>query len=30
MKSVLSLDLRFERHCEGMTPALRGAVHYTE
>lgn len=27
---VTELDLRFEQHCEGVGPALRGAVHWTE
>jgi hypothetical protein len=26
--TVTSLDLRFEEHCNGLTPALRGAVHW--
>src|SRR6266516_668219 len=24
------LDLRFEQHCEGATPALRGAIHWVQ
>ena len=26
--AIASLDLRFEQHCEGMTPALRGKIHW--
>ncbi len=26
---ITSLDLRFEQHCENMTPALRGKIHWT-
>ena len=26
--SVTAVDLRFEQHCEGATPALRGAIHW--
>ncbi|MDD2699767.1 MAG: hypothetical protein PHH36_00885 [Sideroxydans sp.] len=26
---LTALDLRFEQHCEGATPALRGAIHWT-
>ena len=25
---IVSLDLRFEQHCEGREPALRGAIHW--
>jgi hypothetical protein len=25
---LASVDLRFEQHCEGMTPALRGKIHW--
>jgi hypothetical protein len=28
--ALTALDLRFEQHCDGMTPALHGAVHYSE
>jgi len=28
-QAVTSLDLRFEQHCDGLTPALRGAVHWS-
>ena len=27
--AIASLDLRFEQHCEGGTPALHGAIHWT-
>jgi hypothetical protein len=27
---LTAIDLRFEQHCEGMTPALRGAIHWTK
>ena len=27
-RTVTSLDLRFEQRCNGLTPALRGAVHW--
>jgi hypothetical protein len=27
--ALTSIDLRFEQHCEGMTPALRGRVRWT-
>jgi hypothetical protein len=26
--NLASIDLRFEQHCEGGTPALRGQVHW--
>jgi hypothetical protein len=26
--SLASIDMRFEQHCEGMTPALRGKIHW--
>ncbi|HYR99643.1 MAG TPA: hypothetical protein VEO58_11545 [Gemmatimonadales bacterium] len=26
--TVTAVDLRFEQHCEGATPALRGAIHW--
>ncbi|MEJ1965041.1 MAG: hypothetical protein WDO56_27265 [Gammaproteobacteria bacterium] len=26
--SLTSIDLRFEQHCEGATPALRGKIHW--
>ena len=26
--SLASLDLRFEQHCEGLAPALRGKIHW--
>lgn len=26
---ITAIDLRFEQHCEGAAPALRGAVHWT-
>ncbi|HEX8904376.1 MAG TPA: hypothetical protein VF771_06010, partial [Longimicrobiaceae bacterium] len=26
--TLTALDLRFEQHCEGFTPALRGAIHW--
>lgn len=28
--TVTALDLRFEQHCEGGTPALRGAIHWSQ
>jgi hypothetical protein len=27
--ALTAIDLRFEQHCEGAVPALRGAVHWT-
>src|SRR5258706_1503786 len=27
--ALLQVDLAFEQHCEGMTPALRGQIHWT-
>jgi hypothetical protein len=27
---IVALDVRFEQHCEGMTPALRGAIHWVK
>lgn len=27
--TIQSIDLRFEQHCEGATPALRGKIHWT-
>lgn len=27
---LTSIDLRFEQHCEGNTPALRGAIHWAK
>jgi hypothetical protein len=26
---ITSIDLHFEQHCEGMTPALRGTIHWS-
>ena len=26
--TITALDLRFEQHCEGMVPALRGVIHW--
>jgi len=26
---LTALDLRFEQHCEGGTPALHGAIHWS-
>jgi hypothetical protein len=28
--SLKSIDLRFEQHCEGMTPALHGQIHWIQ
>ncbi|MFO1394010.1 MAG: hypothetical protein U1F09_09650 [Steroidobacteraceae bacterium] len=28
--TLMSLDLRFEQHCEGATPALRGQIHWSQ
>jgi hypothetical protein len=30
MSEVTALDLRFEQHCEGATPALYGAIHWVK
>ena len=27
--ALVAIDLAFEQHCEGMTPALRGQIHWT-
>jgi hypothetical protein len=27
--ALTALDMRFEQHCEGATPALRGAIHWS-
>jgi hypothetical protein len=28
-ETITELDLRFEQHCYGMAPALRGQLHWT-
>ena len=27
--TLTAIDIRFEQHCEGLVPALRGAIHWT-
>ena len=28
--AIASLDLRFEQHCEGVAPTLRGKIHWID
>jgi hypothetical protein len=27
--ALAAIELRFEQHCEGLAPALRGKIHWT-